>query len=80
MAETLDLRGVACPTNYVRVRLALEPLAAGDEIEVLLAAGEPIANVPRSVRDDGDEVLAVEREDDHFRVRIRKGEGADVGW
>lgn len=80
MAEALDLRGVACPTNYVRVRLALEPLSPGDEIEVLLAEGEPIANVPRSVRDDGDEVLAIDREDDHFRVRIRKGEGVGDGW
>lgn len=39
MGEIVDLRGVACPTNYVRVRLALEPLAPGDELEILLDTG-----------------------------------------
>ncbi len=71
--ETLDLRGVACPTNYVRVRVALEGLAEGDELEVLLGQGEPVLNVPRSLRDDGDQVLEVRPRDDHFSVRVRKG-------
>ena len=73
--ECVNLRGVTCPTNYVRVRLALEPLAAGDEIEVLLDAGEPTRNVPRSLRDDGDEIIALAWQGDHFVMRVRKGGG-----
>lgn len=79
MAE-IDLRGVACPANYVKVRLALEPLAAGEELEVLLDGGEPVRNVPRSLKDDGDEVLALQAEGDHYRVRVRKGDPADGVW
>lgn len=79
MPEPIDLRGVTCPSNYVRVRLALEPLAEGDELEVLLDAGEPVRNVPRSLKDDGDQVVALTSEDDHYRMRVRKGAGED-GW
>lgn len=76
MADVVDLRGVTCPINYVRVRLALEGLTEGDELEVLLDAGDPVRNVPRSLKDDGDQVLALNAEDEHFRMRVRKGSGA----
>ena len=39
-ATSLDLTGVACPMNWVRTKLALEPLES----------------VPRSAREDGHEV------------------------
>lgn len=74
--ETVDLRGVTCPSNYVRARLALEPLAVGEEIEVLLDAGEPVRNVPSSLRGDGDQVLSLSQEGDHYRMRVRRGDGA----
>lgn len=73
MTKTIDLRGVVCPTNYVRARLALEQLASGEEIEVLLDAGEPVRNVSRSVRDDGDTVVAVREVGGAYAVLIRKG-------
>lgn len=76
MAETVDLRGVTCPSNYVRVRLALEPLAEGDELEVLLDEGEPVRNVPRSLKDDGEKVLALDAEGEYYRMRVQKGGGA----
>jgi TusA-related sulfurtransferase len=52
----IDLTGVACPMNWVKTKLALEQLAAGDELTVRLDAGEPIDSVPRSAREDGHEV------------------------
>ena len=52
----LDLTGVPCPLNWVRTRLALEGLAAGDRLDVLLDAGEPLDSVPRSAREDGHDV------------------------
>lgn len=79
MAKSVDLRGVTCPSNYVRVRLALEPLADGEELEVLLDAGEPVLNVPRSLKDDGDRVLALEAEGDHFRMLVQK-DGGTGAW
>jgi TusA-related sulfurtransferase len=42
--------------NWVRTRLALEELAAGDSLEVVLDDGEPLESVPRSAREDGHDV------------------------
>ena len=52
----LDLSGVPCPMNWVRTRLALEDLAPGDSLVVVLDEGEPLESVPRSAREDGHEV------------------------
>ena len=52
----LDLTGVPCPMNWVRTKVALEQLAPGDSLVVMLDEGEPLASVPRSAREDGHEV------------------------
>ena len=73
-----DLRGVACPLNYVKTKLKLEMMDAGDRLEVWLDAGEPIKNVPMSLRNDGHKVLAeepLEPEAAHFKVLVEKVEG-----
>jgi TusA-related sulfurtransferase len=54
----LDLRGVPCPLNWVRTRLALEELPAGAELLVRLDPGEPRESVSRSAREDGHDVEA----------------------
>jgi TusA-related sulfurtransferase len=55
-ATELDLSGVPCPLNWVRTRLALEGMGEGERLAVVLDAGEPLASVPRSAREDGHEV------------------------
>jgi tRNA 2-thiouridine synthesizing protein A len=57
----LDLSGVPCPMNWVRTRLALEELAPGDSLAVVLDEGEPLESVPRSAREDGHEVSVAGR-------------------
>ena len=52
----LDLSGVPCPMNWVRTKLALEELAPGDSLVVVLDEGEPLESVPRSAREEGHEV------------------------
>ena len=56
MTATLDLTGVACPMNWVRTKLALERIGAGEALSVRLDPGEPLESVPRSAREDGYEV------------------------
>ncbi|MEI8356425.1 MAG: sulfurtransferase TusA family protein [Deltaproteobacteria bacterium] len=61
--EVIDLRGVPCPTNYVKARLPLELIDSGEVIEFLLDDGEPIKNVSRSLKAEGEKLLdLVERE------------------
>jgi tRNA 2-thiouridine synthesizing protein A len=56
----VDVRAYACPLTYVKTRIALEKLAPGDALEVLVADGEPVDNLPRSAEEDGHRVLALE--------------------
>ena len=47
--EELDLRGVICPYNFVKTKLKLDTLEGGTQLAVLLDAGDPIHNVPKSI-------------------------------
>ena len=46
--------------TFVRTKLKLAQIAKGDILEVLLAEGEPLENVPRSAKEQGYKVLSVE--------------------
>lgn len=71
--ELLDLKGVKCPYNYVKAKLKLEELTSGDELEIYLDDGEPITNVPRSLEDDGNTIVSIDKLDDaHFRLLVKK--------
>ena len=67
-----DLRGVTCPMNFVKTKLALESLASGQRLEVLLDDGAPIQNVPRSVAAEGHRIIEKVRVADHWSVAIEK--------
>ena len=69
-AIMLDLLGVACPMNYVKTKLQLEDMEPRQILEVLLDAGEPAENVPRSVKSDGYRVVSLEEEAGHYRLVI----------
>ena len=46
--HVIDLRGVACPLNFVKAKLELEKLRTGSILEVLLDESEPVRNVPET--------------------------------
>lgn len=70
--QGIDLRGVSCPMNYVKTKLKLEEMQAGEVLEVLLDDGEPILNVPRSVKEDGHTILRVEKIENYYKVLIKR--------
>ncbi|MEO0223773.1 MAG: sulfurtransferase TusA family protein, partial [candidate division WOR-3 bacterium] len=67
-----DLRGTPCPLNYVKTKLKLEELNIGDILEIYLDDGEPIRNVPKSLENDGQEIIKIEQVENYFKVLIRK--------
>ena len=72
---TIDLRGVSCPTNFVKAKLALEELETGEQVEILLDDGEPVKNVPRSLKSDGHKLLGLqETAEGHYVLTVEKGE------
>lgn len=70
--HVLDLRGVACPLNFVKAKLALERIEVGEVLGVLLDGGEPMRNVPDSFAQQGQEVLEMTDRGDHFCVNVRR--------
>ncbi|MDR0866238.1 MAG: sulfurtransferase TusA family protein [Candidatus Symbiothrix sp.] len=67
-----DLRGVLCPMNFVLTKIELSTLQSGDELEILLDDGQPINNVPGSVRGEGHTILKQKQIDDYWQVVIKK--------
>lgn len=68
-----DFRGVACPMNFVKTKIALTPMRSGQTLEILLDDGQPIQNVPGSVRNEGHTVLKMEQQPEGFwKVLIKK--------
>ncbi len=70
--EELDLRGVICPYNFVKTKLKLDTLEIGSQLAVLLDEGDPIINVPKSIMNEGHEVLTQEKVDVYYRIVIQK--------
>ena len=56
----LDITGELCPMTFVRTRLALDRMAPGQTLLVRLKGDEPLRNVPRTAREQGHEVLALD--------------------
>ena len=68
--QLLDLRGVRCPLNFVRAKVALGRLGLGEELELVLDPGEPADSVPRALREEGQTVLGQETQPDSGEVRV----------
>ncbi len=69
---TIDLLGVKCPFNYVKTKLKLETMEPGNVLEVLLDEGEPAQNVPKSIQNDGHKLLALNKENGHYKMLVEK--------
>jgi tRNA 2-thiouridine synthesizing protein A len=72
--ERIDLSGVICPNNFVKTKLKLEEMQQGQVLEAILDDGEPIRNVPRAVKEEGHQILKIEKIGKHWRLLIRKDE------
>ncbi len=69
----IDVTAEICPMTYVRTRLALDRLLAGQVLGVTLRGAEPARSVPETARLQGHAVLEqVVLEDGSTRVVIRK--------
>ncbi|MDR2679369.1 MAG: sulfurtransferase TusA family protein [Tannerella sp.] len=67
-----DLRGVACPMNFVQTKIQLAAMKSGEKLEIWLDDGQPINNVPGSVRNEGHEILEQKQNGDYWIVVIKK--------
>ena len=71
--EKVDITDVVCPVTFVKTKVALEELEDGQILQVHLNDGEPVQNVPRSMKEDAQMVLKLEKNDDGtYTMYVRK--------
>ena len=71
--ERIDITDVVCPVTFVKTKVALEELEEGQILQVHLNDGEPVMNVPRSVKDEGHRILKLsDNEDGTYELYVEK--------
>jgi TusA-related sulfurtransferase len=68
--RTIDLRGVSCPTNFVKAKLAVEVADSREIVQFFLDDGEAIKNVPRSLEAEGHKVLGLEKKEGFYALTV----------
>ncbi|MFZ8862787.1 MAG: sulfurtransferase TusA family protein [Thermocrinis sp.] len=69
----LDIRGEVCPFTFVKSKLVLEQMELGQVLRVVLDYPPSVESVPKSMREEGQEVLAINKLDNNtWEILIRK--------
>ncbi|MBQ8062827.1 MAG: sulfurtransferase TusA family protein [Clostridia bacterium] len=73
IADTVDITDVVCPVTFVKAKVAIEELELGEVLSVHLNDGEPLLNVPRSLKEEGHQILALnDNEDGTYDLIVKK--------
>ena len=72
---TVDITDVVCPVTFVKAKVALEELDGGQVLAIHMNDGEPARNVPRSMKDEGHQILKLkDNGDGTYDLFVRKAE------
>ena len=71
--DTVDITDVVCPVTFVKAKVALEELDDGQILGIPLNDGEPVQNVPRSIKEEGHQILKLNaNEDGTYTLIVKK--------
>ena len=70
--DTVDIIDVVCPVTFVKAKVALEELDDGQILAIRMNDGEPVQNVPRSIKEEGRQILRLNANDDGTYTLIVK--------
>ena len=74
VTREIDITNDLCPMTFVRTRLALDRMQAGQVLRVRLRGEEPLRNVPRTAREQGHDVLSLDLDADGVAtLLLRRG-------
>lgn len=60
----IDITDVVCPVTFVKALAALDELDEDQILYIRMNDGEPVQNVPRSIKDEGHQILKLAQNDD----------------
>ncbi len=70
----VDITDVVCPITFVKTKVALEELEKGQVLQIKLNEGEPIQNVPRSLKNEKHKVISLNNNNDGtYIIDVIKG-------
>ena len=73
--NTVDITDVVCPVTFVKAKVALEELDDGQILAIRMNDGEPVQNVPRSIKEEGHQILKLNaNEDGTYTLIVKKVE------
>jgi len=73
--EFVDITDKVCPLTYVKAKVTLDELDIGQVLAIRMNDGEPVQNVPRSLKEDGQQVLKLkDNEDGTYTLYVKKVE------
>ena len=71
--DTVDITDVVCPVTFVKAKVALEELDEGQILSIRMNDGEPVQNVPRSINEEGHQILKLDdNEDGTYTLYVKK--------
>lgn len=71
--DKVDITDVVCPVTFVKAKVALEELEDGQILAIRMNDGEPVQNVPRSIKEEGHQILKLEDNgDETYTLIVRK--------
>ena len=73
--DTVDIADKVCPLTFVKAKVAIDELDDGEVIAIRMNDGEPVQNVPRSIKEEGHQILKlVNNEDGTYNLIVKKVE------
>lgn len=73
--ERLDITDKVCPLTFVKAKAVLEELDTGKVLAIRLNDGEPVQNVPRSIKEEGHRILKLtDNGDGTYTLYVRREE------
>lgn len=73
--DTVDITDKVCPLTFVKAKVAIDELEDGEVIAIRMNDGEPVQNVPRSIKEEGHQLLKlVNNEDGTYNLIVKKVE------
>ena len=75
VTDEVDITDKVCPLTFVKTKVAIEELEDGEILAVRMNDGEPVQNVPRSMKEEGHTGLKLtNNEDGTYTMYVRKVE------
>ena len=73
--DQVDITDKVCPLTFVKAKVAIDELDDGEVIAIRMNDGEPVQNVPRSIKEEGHQILKlVNNEDGTYNLIVKKVE------